>query len=160
MQKSIVKLMLVICISLFTVACSERKTELVANGEFDLNTEGWEAYQGASLKINLGRLKVTNGNAGLRGRAIQIVATEIGQAYRFTLASHTGNAAAYYVYVTTNPTGSISGRLKGKTSHTVVEDSLQFVATTDMTTLVVGNNDAAADVYNLFDHISLTKVIE
>ncbi len=160
MRKKAIKLILLAGLVSFITACSEGESNLLTNSAFDIDAEGWKPYQGSVLSVDAGRLKVSNGASALRGRAIQSFPTEVGETYKVTMDYKEGNAPAYFAYVTTNPTGSISGKLEGVKGAADLysgEKKFKFTATTLNTVLVVGNNDISPDAYSLFDEITVTK---
>ena len=134
------------------------RDELVVNGSFDLDADGWQSYQDGLLTVVDGKLNVTNGTTNLSGRAIQSVPLEIGEIYRFNTTHEPGNASGHYAYLTINPSGSISGIIENETRLNLEEDSFRFTATTSEVTIVVGNMDGREEVYSLFDNISLKKI--
>ena len=66
---------------------------LVTNGNFDTNTTGWTAFNSATLSVDSGRLKVTNGTSSA-GYAYQEITVVIGQRYTVNLEGITGTSAS------------------------------------------------------------------
>ena len=66
---------------------------LVSNGHFDTNTTGWTAGNSATLSVDSGRLKVTNGTSSA-GYAYQEITVVIGQRYTVNLEGITGTSAS------------------------------------------------------------------
>ena len=66
---------------------------LIGNGSFNFNTTGWTAGNSATLSVESGRLKVTNGtsSAGWAYKAITVV---VGKRYTVNLEGITGTSAA------------------------------------------------------------------
>ena len=68
-------------------------SELITNGTFDTNTTGWTAGNSATLSVDSGRLKVTNGTSSA-GYAYQEITVEVGKRYTVNLEGITGTSAS------------------------------------------------------------------
>ena len=126
-------------------------SNLVANGYFDTNTDGWNPEQYATLSVDNGRLKVLTTNANYGSANQTVNGLTIGKNYTFQVDMIHGNGS--FVTVLTGATGSqqISGWQSSNYTWKIT-----FTATT--TWLLIDFQMASnSNVYGLWDNVILKE---
>lgn len=128
--------------------------ELVYNGGFNTNVDGWRTDDATIAAVN-GRMEVTT--VGDYGRATQGLSLVIGAKYRVTgtVYNVSGNTNTS-VYISTSSTGGATS-LGGPLLASSGMFSFEFTATQTPLYIVLQNNSAAASV-NAFDNISVQRL--
>lgn len=129
-------------------------SELVANGEFPSNINGWtdNSNAGGAISWSAGRLAITNTSGTARARTT--VTVEVGKRYRF-IARNFG--AAGVVAVGTSAGGS---QYLSKTTTTALAQIalVEFVATA--TTVHIQLATFTAATTSLWDHVTVRELTE
>ncbi len=134
---------------------------IIVNGGFENNTDGWIAYKAITSAVSGGE----SGNAievrtdeDATGYTYIVVPTEVGENYKFTVSFKKGSAANGQVKIGTemdNPNLYYSGILSDA-NWTKYSGSFQASATTTYITLV--NLTSVKDQTSFFDNIAVYKV--
>ena len=126
-------------------------SELVTNGTFDTNTNGWVSEQSATLSVDNGRLKVLTTNTSYGSANQTVTGLEVGKKYSFSVDMiHSGVSAASMVTVLSGATPQIisgwqSADYRWETSFTATGTSLLI----DLQMASISN------VYGLWDNVKL-----
>ena len=128
--------------------------ELVTNGTFDSNTDGWTGYV-ATLSLSSNALRVTN--AGNNGWAYQTITTVVGATYTVSVEVVAKNAANFWFTVSSggNPD---TDRLAFDSISTTGTQSLTFTATTTSTNVFLRVNGSSGNWID-FDNVSVKEII-
>jgi hypothetical protein len=140
-------------------------SELITNGEFTTNTNGWTAIASASIASVAGGqsgncCQMTGGGAEGYDAAYQQVTTVVGKLYKLSgyIKSGTQGAVTAYVQVMLNDDATMLARASGTTSGSWVQISVVFEATqTDHYIQIQIPADMGANT-SLFDTISLYEI--
>lgn len=130
--------------------------ELIANGDFTTNTNGWTAGNGATLSIDTGRLKGTVGGGGGYGYASQAISTVAGKSYTVKATYTKGISSSANIRAGASDGGNELG------SHTLSVDGsyiFTFVAT-GPTTYIAWVFNGAAGGYAFLDDVSCRVSVE
>ena len=88
------------------------KPELIPNGEFSLNTEGWSAQSGNVISVDAGQLKITRTASTYGGAVSNTIPLEIGKTYIFTLRRNGGTyrirKSQFASYTNDNQTNNVA----------------------------------------------------
>ena len=127
--------------------------ELVSNGEFTSNYDGWIAVN-ASLSVDTNRLKVADD--GAYSVAYQGVSTIVGKSYRIVFDASETSGNFHTSYGDTVPDGSTYGTntLLGD-DNTTGTYTYDFVATATTTYIGFGSNSSS---YAIYDNISVKEI--
>jgi len=128
-------------------------SELVTNGTFDTNINGWVKGSGTTNPISWdsGKMKVTN-DVALLNSARQSITTVIGKTYLVTADVDSTNGVNPRL-ATSNPTTAIIG-----TGGTIETLSYTFVATSTFSEINLYNWQNTLGAYNLWDNVSVKEV--
>jgi hypothetical protein len=128
--------------------------ELVTNGTFDTNIDGWLAFSGSVSWLSGKLLLTEDGADGSSARAYQIITTEVGKVYRLTV--DVGNISGGNALLI----ASDSLNFGGKPQVTVGQNTsgeLVFVAETTATRILLLASGATARTLE-FDNISVREI--
>ena len=78
---------------------------LIVNGKFDTDTSGWVPYEGATLSMFSGRIRITN-NGGTNARATQVIQCVIGKKYTIEAEIYKGTSTSAFIGVSTLANGA------------------------------------------------------
>ena len=135
-------------------------SNLVSNGTFDSNTNGWTADNSAALTVDTGRLKLENGATAF-GRAYQAVTTVSGKHYKAIVGYEEGSSAAAAAGVDVQVrNGTVSGTILANSGAVAVEGAIVvfFTASSSTSVVRVGNATTVASEYSFFDNITVEEV--
>lgn len=122
--------------------------ELVTNGTFPTDTNGWVAGNGSTISVTSGQLQVTNGGFG---NAFQQMSVVVGRTYRVRATVSNGTGTAIFAIGTPTTFNLYGGFAAG-----VVDTN---IVATDTTLLLVAYVDSVtAGLTALFDNISVQLV--
>jgi len=130
-------------------------TELVTNGTFDSNTNGWTGFN-ATLSVDSNRLKVTN--TASFGQAIaQTFTTVSGKTYLVTGDLIAGNVDGY---INVNEGQYGSGIFNGTSDRTSTDTSfsITFKAVSHITKITLVNFFGSIGDFNLWDNVSVKEI--
>ncbi len=129
---------------------------LVANGGFDENADGWDPYVGEPnviLSSVDGKLRITIAGGDPRGRASQAIATEINKRYKCSGLVSQGTSGYFPQFKV--GTGLGGGNILQGDLTVDGEFDFEFTATTTTTYITLQNNDDGDGEYVEFDNISV-----
>ena len=122
--------------------------ELVTNGTFDNNVDGWPVNTYGTIAYSNGTAILTNTDGVYRVRANQAIATEVGKTYVLTYSA-TGNHNFLHIG---SEHFNIGINQDGPHSKT-------FVAVSNNTNIQIGISTTAVGFSSAFDNISVKEVI-
>jgi hypothetical protein len=142
-----------------SIAVFRKPFNLVQNGTFETNTEGWRAYQVTLNNVNNGKrgrgLQITT-LENATGYAYIIIPTKVGELYRLTVYFKKGNAEHGQIKVG-NAIDDISLYYSGVLSNTRwIQYSSTFYATIPLTYITLVNLTSHRGETCFFDEISVT----
>lgn len=129
--------------------------ELVTNGTFDANIDGWTTVLG-SASWSAGQISVARGS-GNEGRVSALITCEIGKVYRFFLERNKGSTASTTVNIAINGTSATGALL---TDNSAVDGSSEFffVATQTSHWVMLRTGSGSDGDAALFDNISVKEI--
>lgn len=130
---------------------SNNSTELVTNGTFNTNTNGWiDGINGGVVSWNNGVLRITNGTSNY-GRCYTAITTVVGKKYRIN-----------YDFI--GGTGSLNIRLGSSVDSSDIAanptSGFVFTAVSTTTYLGLGSTDNVSGHYTEYDNISVFDISE
>jgi hypothetical protein len=137
--------------------------ELITNGTFDTNTNGWfgDSVANSTLSSVSGQLRVTNANGTTGSLANFGFPTVPGTTYRFYFEQPSGTATAVQFMIGLTP-GGIEYTYFNLTANTVPTGSGQsatFVATGTWAFVCVKTNNTGLGSYSNWDNISVKPIV-
>lgn len=138
-------------------ALYEYGDELVVNGNFDVNVDGWTGIRNGTHEFDNGRVKIVNGSNGYHG-VYRTLTLEIGKHYEVsTDYSHVDGSAFVMVSSTNNLTNDRQIPTVVKTSSTRL--NVIFTATIDNAFIGVaqGSTETEGNIA-YFDNISVREI--
>lgn len=137
-------------------------SELVVNGTFDTNVNGWVAGAQGFTQVG-GRGRLTN-NTGGYANWYQGVPTVIGQKYKLTYTMWPGTGMGQILLGSTN-VGASRYDYHNSLAFTPRRDDglpheVEFVATTNTAFVSLNNNSGVVGTYAEFDNISIVPVYD
>lgn len=133
--------------------CTSFGAELVSNGNFDIDTNGWNAVN-ATLSSVGGKLRIAP--TTVNGQAQTSISTEIGTTYVVTgtLSNINGSAVAHTIRIGTSAGGNSLGQIDVRS---VVGIEQKFIFTAETTTTHIGLYSSESVLYHEWDNISVKK---
>ena len=131
-------------------------TNLITNGTFDSNTNGWTAHS-AVISSENGKLKVLTSN---QGAAYQTVTTVVGQPYVLTFDVPTDGDSNAWLRVGTSGYNSVelvNANPIGESNYAYRALGFNFVATTTSTTITLQCSTAGTNKTVYFDNVVLQE---
>lgn len=131
--------------------------QLVTNGTFEVNTDGWSTVNGAVISAVGGKMQVLN-NTAANGNAYQAITTVVGKTYLLTgqISDVTGGISPRIMAGTGISAGDlVSSQYSGSGTFNV---RAVFVATGTTTWVNAIMNTTTSGVYASFDDISVQEI--
>ena len=129
-----------------------RTGNLIENGEFTYNTDGWTAGDAASgLSVVSNKLRITNNDA-TSAWTYQSFTAVVGETYVLTFDFTAGTSTSFNYGVGTSAGGD---QYAGDTGVTATANTITFVATATTSYVYFQNADATNTYYSDFDNVSI-----
>lgn len=134
------------------------KTNLVTNGAFGTNTNGWTG-DGANLAANAGVLEITNSGSAA-GKGYVDIATRVGRIYKATFEVDIGTGTTVKVLVGTTDDDDAILSSPSYSDTSLTEKSLVFIATATTTRLTFVNESTTSAHLIQVDNVVVDDILD